>query len=120
MESLPRLSKQQHITIDHSPEPTQHRGRYSRPTVNFEVKGNNFTKSKYASVDLSTLTSKYKPGNAGCGDRTNFMDHRYTTKMSDVVKNLAAWPAHYNISEMNYHPQLGPSNTCRTYTCGWK
>jgi hypothetical protein len=48
--------------------------------------------------------SKYAPGNPGCGDRTNFMDHRYSTKMSDVVEGLAAWPAHYNISEMNYHP----------------
>jgi len=96
-----------------------HRGRYSRPTVNFEVKGNNFTKTKYNSVDLTKPQSKYQPGNEGCGDRSNFMDHRYATKMSDVVKNLAAWPAHYNISEMNYHPQIGGENTCRTYTCGW-
>jgi len=40
--------------------------------------------------------------------------------MSEVVEGLAAWPAHYNISEMNYHPQFGPENASRTYTLGWK
>ena len=48
------------------------------------------------------------------------MDHRYQLKMKDVVKGQAAWPAHYNISEMNYHPQFGPNNNQRTNTIMWE